>query len=327
MSAKRSGSHDHSMDSAKRTAASVKNLEGLEKVLKIAKQTEADYLTEFNARQHTLSRIAMGRSSRNIIKDIEGETQHLIGMNRVENSSQDSMLAQINSLRAKISAREKRINSLKVNSAGEVQDERTKALEIEMFHDTRTIGKLTSEHKQSMDRGQSNYNLIKELEAQKDHYIYVTNQSDEIAESMRTTRNIIREYEHKIREATKEHLTGKRHFYADSAGSHSPFGSRWAHTLNHPPRAGGGSMKGGSQLAPHERILTGGSGSSYHLGAAVGGGGRYGDGEGHQLPPMISPSVRSFSPLTANTTTTTTSPGRGGPISPPDVNFDDLFDD
>ena len=308
MSAKRSGSHDHSMDSAKRTAASVENLEDLEKVLKFAKQTEAEYLKEFNARQHTLSRIAMGRSSRNIIKDIEGETQHLIGMNRVENSSQDSMLAQINSLRAKISAREKRINSLKVNSAGEVQDERTKALEIEMFHDTRTIGKLTSEHKQSMDRGQSNYNLIKELEAQKDHYIYVTNQSDEIAESMRTTRHIIREYEDKIREATKEHLTGKRHFDAASAGSHSPFASGWAHTLNHPPRAGGGSMKGGSQLAPHERILTGGSGSSYHLGAAVGGGGRYGDGEGHQLPPMISPSVRSFSPLTANTTTTTRLP-------------------
>ena len=326
MSAKRSGSHDHSMDSAKRTAASVKNLEGLEKVLKIAKQTEADYLTEFNARQHTLSRIAMGRSSRNIIKDIEGETQHLIGMNRVENSSQDSMLAQINSLRAKISAREKRITSLKVISAGEARGESTKALETENSHDIQKVGKLWREHKQSMDRGQSNYTLIKELEATKDHYIYVTNQSDEIAESMRTTRHIIREYEDKIREA-KEHLTGKRHFDAASAGSHSPFGSRWAHTLNHPPRAAGGSMKGGSQLAPHERILTGGSGSSYHLGAAVGGGGRYGDGEGHQLPPMISPSVRSFSPLTANTTTTTTSPGRGGPISPPDVNFDDLFDD
>jgi hypothetical protein len=327
MSAKRSGSHYHSMDSAKRTAASVENLEDLEKVLKFAKQNEAEYLKEFNARQHTLRRIAMGRSSPNIIEDMEGERQHLININNIENSSQDHVLAQIRSLHAKISAREERINSLKVNTAGEVQDERTKALEIEMFHDTRTIGKLTSEHEQSMHRGRLNYNSIKELEAQITQYVHTTNQSDAIAKGMQDTRRIIREYEDKIREAKEKHLTGKRHFDAASAGSHSPFASGWAHTLNHPPRAAGGSMKGGSQLAPHERILTGGSGSSYHLGAAVGGGGRYGDGDGHQLPPMISPSVRSFSPLTANTTTTTTSPGRGGHISPPDVNYDDLFDD
>ena len=297
MSAKRGVSDGHTLEYSKRLAGEIINLDILERQLNDAKKNEVGFLKEFNRRQRELDDFKNGKPFDAVMKAVQDQRDNLINLNRVENTSQDKNKPQIDLAKLRISSREEQIESAKarislkteqikkiqLNILGETQ--KIQSLESLQIYDTQIVTRLELETKQSTERGLANYISIKELEGRMTHYTQLQIESNEITANLKVVGQVIKNFEEQIRNAKGGSLTNTLHphFGGPPSDLHKSLGSWW----------------GGSQLAPHNHLLTGGLSSG---------------GGGSHLPAMM------YSAAQPNA-------GKEGHVSSPDLdlNYDDLF--